>query len=61
MLEIPSPEVFKAIVDRVETGVYAIDLEQKISYWNYGAGKITVLPEPGGFGASLPRQHPGGV
>ncbi|MGC2196202.1 MAG: diguanylate cyclase [Terriglobales bacterium] len=41
MLEIPSPEVFQTIVDRVETGVYAIDLEQKIFYWNYGAGKIT--------------------
>jgi diguanylate cyclase (GGDEF)-like protein/PAS domain S-box-containing protein len=41
MLETPSPDVFQAIVDRVETGVYAIDLEQKISYWNFGAEKIT--------------------
>jgi len=41
MLEFLSPEVFQAIVDRLETGVYAVDLEQKISYWNYGAGKIT--------------------
>lgn len=41
MLEIPSAEVFQAIVDRVETGVYAIDLEQKISYWNHGAERIT--------------------
>ena len=41
MLELPSPQVFQAIVDRLETGVYVVDLEQKISYWNYGAGKIT--------------------
>ncbi len=41
MLEIPSPEMFQTIVDCVEVGVYAIDFEQKISYWNYGAGKIT--------------------
>lgn len=41
MLEIPSPEMFQAIVDCIEIGVYAIDFEQKISYWNYGAGKIT--------------------
>jgi len=40
MLE-PKPEIFRAIVDRVESGVYAIDLEQKISYWNQGAEKIT--------------------
>ena len=41
MLEFLSPEVFQAIVDRLETGVYAVDLEQKISYWNYGAERIT--------------------
>lgn len=41
MLELLSPQVFQAIVDRLETGVYVVDLEQKISYWNYGAGKIT--------------------
>lgn len=40
MLEFP-PQVFKLIVDRVETGVFAVDLEQKVSYWNHGAGKIT--------------------
>ncbi len=37
----PTPEIFRAIVDRVETGVYAIDREQKIAYWNHGAEKIT--------------------
>jgi PAS domain S-box-containing protein/diguanylate cyclase (GGDEF)-like protein len=41
MLEIPSPNIFQAIVDRIETGVFALDLDRKISYWNYGAEKIT--------------------
>jgi PAS domain S-box-containing protein len=41
MLEIPSPNIFQAIVDRIETGVFALDLDRKISYWNHGAEKIT--------------------
>lgn len=41
MLEIPTPEIFQAIVDRIETGVYVLDLNQKVMYWNYGAQKIT--------------------
>ena len=41
MLEIPRPEIFQAIVDRIETGVYVLDLNQKVMYWNYGAQKIT--------------------
>jgi PAS domain-containing protein len=41
MLEIPSPDVLQAIVDRLETGVFAVDLDRKISYWNFGAEKIT--------------------
>jgi PAS domain S-box-containing protein len=41
MSGIPSAEVFQAIVDRIDSGVYAVDLEGKISYWNYGAEKIS--------------------
>jgi PAS domain S-box-containing protein len=41
MLEIPSPNISQAIVDRIETGVFAVDLNRKISYWNYGAETIT--------------------
>ncbi len=41
MSGIPSAEVFRAIVDRIDSGVYALDLEGKISYWNYGAEKIS--------------------
>lgn len=28
-------------MDRIETGVFAVDLDRKISYWNYGAEEIT--------------------
>lgn len=41
MSGIPNVEVFQAIVDRIDSGVYAVDLEGKISYWNYGAEKIS--------------------
>lgn len=41
MSGIPSAEVFQAIVDRIDSGVYAVDLDGKISYWNYGAEKIS--------------------
>lgn len=41
MLQALGPDVFRAVVDRIETGVYAIDVAQKIVYWNYGAEKIT--------------------
>ena len=41
MSGIPNAEVFQAIVDRIDSGVYAVDLEGKISYWNYGAEKIS--------------------
>jgi PAS domain S-box-containing protein len=29
------------VVDRIETGVYAVDVHQRIVYWNYGAEKVT--------------------
>ena len=41
MSGMPSAEVFQVIVDRIDSGVYALDLEGKISYWNYGAEKIS--------------------
>jgi diguanylate cyclase (GGDEF)-like protein/PAS domain S-box-containing protein len=39
-VEIPSA-VFLAIVDRIETGVYAVDRNRKVVYWNHGAEQIT--------------------
>jgi diguanylate cyclase (GGDEF)-like protein/PAS domain S-box-containing protein len=41
MLEIPAPHVFQTLVDRMETGVYAVDAQQRIVYWNQGAEKVT--------------------
>jgi len=41
MSEFPEPSVFRALVDRIETGVYVVDLNQRIDYWNYGAEKVT--------------------
>ena len=41
MSGMPSAEVFQVIVDRIDSGVYALDLEGKITYWNYGAEKIS--------------------
>jgi PAS domain S-box-containing protein len=43
MLELPGPEVFSAVVDRIETGVYVLDGSGRIVYWNHGAEKITGL------------------
>ena len=43
MLEFPGPEVFEAVVDRIETGVYVVDASQQVVYWNHGAEKITGL------------------
>ena len=37
MLEFPGPEVFAAVVDRIETGVYVVDGKQRVVYWNHGA------------------------
>ncbi|HMK22574.1 MAG TPA: PAS domain-containing protein [Terriglobales bacterium] len=39
-MEVPSV-IFGTIVDRIETGVYALNLEGKVFYWNHGAEQIT--------------------
>ncbi|HST12879.1 MAG TPA: PAS domain-containing protein [Terriglobales bacterium] len=41
MLDFLGPDVFQAVVDRIETGVYAVDVNQRIVYWNFGAEKVT--------------------
>jgi PAS domain S-box-containing protein len=43
MLEFSGPEVFAAVIDRIETGVYVLDGSRRIVYWNHGAEKITGL------------------
>jgi hypothetical protein len=39
MSGIPNAEVFQAIVDRIDSGVYAVDFEGKISYWKLWGGE----------------------
>ncbi len=39
-MEIPSA-IFGAIVDRIETGVYALDGNGRVVYWNHGAEQAT--------------------
>src|SRR4029077_8146508 len=43
MLAFPGPEVFEAVLDRIETGLYVVDGKQRVVYWNHGAEKITGL------------------
>lgn len=37
----PTNDIFKAIVDNIYEGVYFVDLERRITYWNKGAERIT--------------------
>lgn len=41
MPELPDAEIFRAIVDQLDTAVYLVDRERKIMYWNRGAETVT--------------------
>jgi PAS domain S-box-containing protein/diguanylate cyclase (GGDEF)-like protein len=41
MLKRPKPETFASIVDRIETGVFALGSDRHVTYWNRGAEQIT--------------------
>jgi PAS domain S-box-containing protein len=41
MPEFPLAEIFRAVVDHLDTGVYVVDRERKILYWNRGAEAVT--------------------
>jgi len=41
MLELGNPRVFEAVVDSLEAGVYLVDCDRKIVYWNHGAERIS--------------------
>jgi PAS domain S-box-containing protein/diguanylate cyclase (GGDEF)-like protein len=41
MSEFQDPEIFRTILDSLRTGVYLMDRERKILFWNDGAEKIT--------------------
>src|SRR5215813_12811643 len=36
-----NPEVFRDVLERMQTGVYFVDTERKILFWNDGAERIT--------------------
>jgi PAS domain-containing protein len=36
MLELQDPEIFRAVLESVQTGVYLVDREGKIRFWNDG-------------------------
>jgi PAS domain S-box-containing protein/diguanylate cyclase (GGDEF)-like protein len=39
--ELPDPEIFRTVLDSLRTGVYVVDRQRKILFWNEGAEKIT--------------------
>lgn len=41
MLEFEQPEIFRNVLESLQTGVYFVDRDQKILFWNDGAEKIT--------------------
>jgi len=41
MSELESSEIFRVVLENLQTGVYFVDRDQKILFWNQGAEKIT--------------------
>jgi len=41
MSEFDDPKLFRAILDSLQTGVYLVDHDQRIVFWNDGAERIT--------------------
>jgi diguanylate cyclase (GGDEF)-like protein/PAS domain S-box-containing protein len=41
MSEFGNPEMFRVVLESLQTGVYFVDRDQKILFWNEGAEKIT--------------------
>lgn len=41
MLDLQNPEIFRAALESLPTGVCIVDRERKINFWNDGAEKIT--------------------
>jgi PAS domain S-box-containing protein/diguanylate cyclase (GGDEF)-like protein len=39
--ELQDPEIFRTVLDSLRTGVYIVDRQRKILFWNAGAEKIT--------------------
>jgi diguanylate cyclase (GGDEF)-like protein/PAS domain S-box-containing protein len=41
MSELQDPEIFRIVLDSLQTGVYLVDRERKIVFWNDGAERVT--------------------
>ena len=41
MSELQDPEIFRTVLDTLQTGVYLVDRNRKIVFWNDGAERIT--------------------
>jgi len=41
MPELDNPEIFRAVLDSLQTGIYFVDPSKRILFWNEGAEKIT--------------------
>jgi diguanylate cyclase (GGDEF)-like protein/PAS domain S-box-containing protein len=41
MPELESPEIFRAVLESLQTGIYFVDSNKRILFWNDGAEKIT--------------------
>jgi diguanylate cyclase (GGDEF)-like protein/PAS domain S-box-containing protein len=41
MSQFEDPTIFRAVLDSLQTGVYLVDRDQKILFWNDGAERIT--------------------
>jgi diguanylate cyclase (GGDEF)-like protein/PAS domain S-box-containing protein len=41
MPEFANPEIFRLVLEELLTGVYLVDCEQKVHFWNSGAERIT--------------------
>lgn len=39
--KLESPEVFRAVLESLQTGVYLVDRDRRIAFWNDGAQRIT--------------------
>jgi two-component system cell cycle response regulator len=41
MPELDDPEIYQAVLDKLQTGVYIVDRNRRIRFWNEGAEQIT--------------------
>ncbi len=41
MPELNDPAIYQTILEGLDTGVYIVDLNRRIRFWNVGAEKIT--------------------